>query len=122
MILRCRTELAATSPILPVLSNDLAVWSVCAETIRVSPFSPPHATHARTDIDPHSSCIRPAIGSGGGNGPRRTFEELQQYGGDEAGARGIDMPVTLSALSMGEEALGNDKMQIVLRAGHPDIE
>src|SRR3954468_12625665 len=103
MILRCRAELTTTSPILPVLSNDFAVWSVCAETIRVSPFSPPHATHARTDIDPHRSCIRPAIWSGRGNGPRRTFEELQQRGGDEAGARGIDMAVALGVLPMGEE-------------------
>ena len=32
------------------------------------------------------------------------------------------MPVALGVLPMGEEALRHDEMQIVLRAGHRDIE
>src|SRR5690242_15787149 len=47
---------------------------------------------------------------------------LKQRGRDEAGAARIDAAVTIPRLPMNIEALRNDERELVLRAGHRDIE
>jgi hypothetical protein len=48
--------------------------------------------------------------------PRRLVKQVQQLVRNEAGLCGINMPVSLRALAMREEALRDDEMQIVLGA------
>jgi hypothetical protein len=50
------------------------------------------------------------------------IEETEQLVGNEACPRGIDVPIPLRALAMGEEALRDNEVEIVLAARHRDIE
>src|SRR5690349_6043972 len=54
--------------------------------------------------------------------PRHALEAIEDRGGDEAAAGRVDMAVAAAALLMGEEALGLDEIEIVLRPRHGDIE
>jgi hypothetical protein len=90
-------------------------------TVAICP-SPPHPAHASGDIDPYAlaraSCRRFRFSLR----PGRRFEEPRQLVGNEAAARRINMAVALGILAMREKALWNHKMEIVLGAGHRDIE
>ena len=57
-----------------------------------------------------------------GHWPRLTLEQPQQGIGNEARSRRINMPVAARLLSMHEESLRYDQVQIVFCARHGDVE
>ena len=84
--------------------------------------SAPHAPHAGADIE-----ARPCLGGGApavprGRRPSRAVEQAEQLFRNEprpSRRRHGDRP---ARLAMGEEALRHDQVEIVLGAGHGDIE
>ena len=68
----------------------------------------PHGPHSSTNVDPDLPGT--AVARGWQNfRPSRRLEELQEGRWNEAGSGGIDMPVALRVLAMGEKALRRDQ-------------
>src|SRR5271169_52324 len=84
--------------------------------------STPHAAHASGDIHPDALARATRHELRLDDRPGSPFEESEQLVGNKAGARGIDMAVALRVLPVGEEALRNHEVQIVLGTRHRDIE
>src|SRR5215469_5165763 len=82
----------------------------------------PHTTHASRDIDPNALARVSWHQVSGNVRPGGTFEKAEQLVWNEPCARSIDMAVALRVLAMGEEALRDHQMEIVLGARHCDIE
>jgi hypothetical protein len=77
----------------------------------------------RAHVDAHALARWPCSGeSRRDRWPGCPIEETEQLVGNEACPRGIDVPIPLRALAMGEEALRDNEVEIVLGARHRDIE
>jgi hypothetical protein len=87
-----------------------------------SPAAAPYASEAGADIEPHTLVWRPrSHGFGNSCRPSPAIEQAKQIVGNEAGSRGVDMTITVSALAMGEETLRHDQVECVPGARHGDI-
>src|SRR5260221_2203067 len=84
--------------------------------------SSPHSAHSRTDIDAHALARRACRRSRHHLRPCCLLEEVEQSLRDEARPRGIDVAITVRALAMGEEALRDDEVKVVLGARYADME
>src|SRR5262245_20303184 len=113
-----RGGIAARRPM--TILTAIVLINSCA-AIRGCPRSAPHAAQARGDIDRRASA-----GAGfrlrTGGRPGAALEAVEHGGGDEARARGVDVAIAVRALLMGEEALRRDQVQVILGAGHGDVE
>ncbi len=81
----------------------------------------PHPAQARADVDGCALCG----GCGGGDvagRPGAALEAIEDRRRNETGARGIHVTIAVGALLMHEEALRDREMQMILGAGHRDIE
>src|SRR6266481_1159852 len=99
----------------------------CADLFRsssppngVSP--PPHSAHTSADVDALPLARSTRRGARHRQRPRRQFKQPEQTIWNEPRPRGIDVAVTSRMLTVREEALRHDQMQIVLGAGHGDVE
>ena len=81
----------------------------------------PHAAHAGTKID---GCRGPSCGeqSVAGNQPGLACELIDNRGRDKAGAGGIHVAVAPLGLLVRVKTLRNNQQQLVLGAGHGDVE
>jgi hypothetical protein len=84
-------------------------------------LSSPHAAHSRTDVDRpdvcwlrHRSCC--------GFWPSADLKPIDYWIWYKPGARGVHVAVAIALLLVSKETLRQDQMQMILRAGHRDIE
>src|SRR3984893_15342570 len=83
--------------------------------------SPPHAAHLGADINADLPGIGPPASLRRRNRPGHGLKVLHGWCRNEARARRVDVSITLRILAVSKEAMGNDEMQTVFRAGHRDI-
>src|SRR3984893_4307942 len=83
--------------------------------------SPPHAAHLGADINADLPGIGPLARLRRRNRPGHALKVLHDWRRNEARARRVDVSITLRILAVSKEAMGNDEMQTVFRAGHRDI-
>jgi len=84
--------------------------------------SAPHPAHAGADVEANTLARSAGRGPGCRARPVCLFEQAEQPIGNEARPRGVDVPVALRALAMGEETLRHHEVKLVLGACHRDIE
>src|SRR5579863_2653526 len=87
-----------------------------------SSILPPHSPHASADIDLGPLAGRACRDTGGDNGPCRALEQSEQLLGYEARPRSVEVTIALRVLAVHEKALRHDQVEVVLCAGHGDIE
>src|SRR5690606_18371626 len=83
---------------------------------------PPHAAHARLEVDADVGLRRTAGCGGRRRRPGADVKMRKHRRRDEASARGVDVAVAARGRAMREEALRRDQAGLVLRARHRDIE
>src|SRR4029453_18054818 len=81
----------------------------------------PHPSHPGTHVDARAVARGPRLCIGCGWRPVRPLEQPEKMLGNKTGSRCIDVAVTLRVLTVRKKALGYDKMQIILGAGHGDV-
>src|SRR5258708_31382914 len=85
--------------------------------------SAPHHEHAGDDVNARPLARGPRRGRiGRRRWPGGLFEQPEQSRRNEPCPGGVDMPVALGMLAMGEEALWYHEMEVVLGARHRNIE